>query len=133
MMTSLKRLWGLIGRTIRSMRVLVVVKSHVLHEAAARMMEKRAFGLSWFSGPGGGFFKPGAFVKAFWGGIKAAKRVIPELAKLSVLLENWERVFTVYNTNMLSAHDETFCKTIRGLVSSGCIGIHINMHFHHAK
>ena len=81
MMTSLKRLWGLIGRTIRSMRVLVVVKSHVLHEAAARMMEKRAFGLSWFSGPGGGFFKPGAFVKAFWGGVEAAKRVIPELAK----------------------------------------------------
>ena len=68
MMTSLKRLWGLIGRIIRSMRVLgVVVRSHVLHEAAARMMEKRAFGLSWFSGPGGGFFKPGAFVKAFWG------------------------------------------------------------------
>jgi hypothetical protein len=46
----------------------------------------------------GGFFKPRAFVKAFWEGVGAAKRVIPELAKLSVLLENWERVFTVYNT-----------------------------------
>lgn len=47
MMTSLKRLWGLIGRIIRSTRVLMVVKSHVLHEAAAaRMMEKRRlFGL----------------------------------------------------------------------------------------
>lgn len=93
------------------------------------MMEKRAFGLSWFSGPGGGFFKPRAFVKAFLGErSRSSKKGLYQswqsfLFCLKIGSEYLQFIIQICFPLMM----KRFAKQFEDWYSSGCIEIHTNI------